>query len=56
MVIVGKGNEINNAITPHLDEDDIISYILTLGSPIYGGETDYYDGLKKVCLGLNNFW
>ena len=47
MVIVGKWNETNIGIHPHLDDDDIISCIITLGSPNNGGDTDYYDGLKN---------
>ena len=41
---VGKLNGINNGIPPHLNKDDVISYIITLGSPNNGGDTDYYDG------------
>ena len=47
MVIVEKCNETNIGIPPHLDDDDIISCIITLGSPNNGGDTDYYDGLKN---------
>ena len=39
----------NNGIPPNLDEDNIISCIVTLGSPINGDDTNYYDG-------LNNNW
>ena len=38
MVIVRKCNEINNGRPPHLDEDDNISCIITLGSPNNGGD------------------
>ena len=51
MVIVGNCNETNIGILPHLDEDDIISCIITLGSPNNGNDTDCYDGLKN-----NMFW
>ena len=51
MVIAGKFNDINNGIPPHLDEDDIISCIITLGSPNNGGNTDYYDGINKNMFG-----
>ena len=40
---------------PHLDEDDVISYIITLGSPISGGDTDYYDGLKSNMFGVKQY-
>ena len=51
MVIVEKLNEINSGIPPHLDEDDIISCIITLGSPNNGGDTDYYDGINNNMFG-----
>ena len=51
MNIVGKFNEINNRIPPHLDEDDIIPCIVTLRSPNNGGDTDDYDGINN-----NMFW
>ena len=47
MVIVGKCNEINNGIPSHSDEDDLISCIITLGSPNNGNDTDYYDGINN---------
>ena len=47
MVIVGNCNESKNGIPPYLDEDDIISCIITSGSPNNGGDTNYYDGFNK---------
>ena len=47
LVIVGKYTESIIGIPLPLDEDDRISYIITLGSPNNGGDTDYYDGLKN---------
>ena len=47
MVIVGKCNETNIGIPPHLDEDDIVSCIITLGSPNNDSDANYYDGLKN---------
>ena len=47
MVIIGKCNEANTGIPPHLDEHDIISYIITLGSPNNSSDTNYYDCLKN---------
>ena len=41
MVIVGKCNETNIGIPPHLDEDAMISCIITLGSPNNGDDTNY---------------
>ena len=32
----------------HFDEEDIISSIITLGNPCYGGETMYYNGIRQV--------
>ena len=55
LVIVEKCNEMNNGIHSCLDVDGIISCILTLGSPINSGNTNYYVGLKIICLELNNF-
>ena len=55
MVIVGKCNESNIGIPPHLDEDDIISCIVTLYSPNNGGDTDYYEGLKIKMFGVKQF-
>ena len=52
MVIVGKCNEINNGKPPHLDEDDIISCVITLRSPNNGGDTDYYDGINNIMFGV----
>ena len=49
--MVGKFNKVNNGIPPHLDEDDIISCIITLGSPNNGGDTDYYDGINNKMFG-----
>ena len=52
MVIVGKCNETNIGIPPHLHEDDKISCIITLGSSNNGGDTDYHDGLKNNIFGV----
>ena len=48
-------NEMNNEIPPHLDEEDILSCIVTLGSPINGGDTNYYDGFKSNRFGAKKF-
>ena len=52
MVIVGKHNEIDIGIPPHLDEDDIILCIIILGSPNTGCDTSYYDGMKNNMFGV----
>ena len=52
MAIVGKYTESNIGLPPHLDEGDRISYIITLGSPNNGGDTDYYAGLKNNTFGV----
>ena len=57
MILVGKCNECKNlGIPPHLDEDDIISRIITLGSSNDGGDTNYYDGLKNNMFEVKYFW
>ena len=54
--MVGKFNKVNNGIPPHLDEDDIISCIITSGSPNNDGDTNYCNGFKTKYLELNKFW
>ena len=48
LVIVGDFVQHQNEIVSHFDEDDIISCIITLGEPRYGGETMYYNGVTQV--------
>ena len=56
MVIAGKCNDIsNNRMPPHIDVDDIISYIITLDSPKSGGDTDYCDGISNNMFGVKNY-
>ena len=40
-----------NEILAHFDEEDIISCIITLGESRQGGETIYYNGIKKNSSG-----
>ena len=51
LFIVGKLNEMDNEIPPHWDEEDILSCILTLDSPINGD----YDILKNNRFGAKIF-
>ena len=48
LVIVGDFVQHQNEIVSRLDEDDIISCIITLGEPRYGGEIMYYNGVTQV--------
>lgn len=45
MIVIGKLDH-NSEIVNHVDKDDAISCILTLGDITSGGATNYYDGLK----------
>ena len=48
LVIVGDFVQHQNEIVSHFDEDNIISCIITLGEPRYGGEIMYYNGVTQV--------
>ena len=39
----------------HFDERDAISCVFHLGHVTKGGATQYYDGIKKTCIGKNIF-
>ena len=51
LVIVGDMKQNQNEILAHFDEEDIISCIITLGESRQGGETIYYNGIKKNSSG-----
>ena len=46
LVIVGDFVQSQNEIVSHFDEEDIISCIMNLGDPRYGGGTMYHNGLR----------
>ena len=50
MVIIGKSNKTNIGILPHLDEDDVISCIITLGSLNNGSVKNNLFEVKKISV------
>ena len=45
--MIGDFKQYQNEIVPHCDKEDIISCIITLGDPPYGGETLYSNDSKQ---------
>ena len=52
MILIGETNK-RSYMKCHVDKDDVISCILTLGNPVNGGATKYYDGKNAKQIGKN---
>ena len=42
----------NNGKPSYIDKEDIIPYIITIGLPIIGGDTNYDSGLDELFASL----
>ena len=49
-MIVGDFKEFPNEIVHHSDEEDIIPCILIVHDPLHGGESLYFNGIKKATI------